>query len=100
VDGRHRQAFVAVLKSYQGHCAVRAGLQDDVHDRPVSAAEIVSEGLMSEADWSYVSAKALEVFAFGQQTCAQRGLILVDTKYEFGRDRCVQMKWQLALHRS
>ena len=36
---------------------------------------------MSKEDWDYVSEKALALFAFGQQTAAERGLILVDTKY-------------------
>lgn len=60
--------------------------KDDVHDRPISAAEVVSEGWMSGADWEFTQAKALELFAFGQAEAAKRGLILVDTKYEFGKD--------------
>lgn len=60
--------------------------KEEAHDRPVSGAEVVSTGLMSQADWDYVSGKALEVFRFGQEQAASRGLILVDTKYEFGRD--------------
>jgi phosphoribosylaminoimidazole-succinocarboxamide synthase len=60
--------------------------KDDLHDRPISAEEVVSEGLMTQQEWDFVSAKALEVFAFGQAEAKSRGLILVDTKYEFGRD--------------
>ncbi|MFH1851841.1 MAG: phosphoribosylaminoimidazolesuccinocarboxamide synthase [Candidatus Neomarinimicrobiota bacterium] len=56
------------------------------HDRPISPAEIVSEGWMSVEDWAFTSAKALELFRFGQETAARHGLILVDTKYEMGRD--------------
>jgi phosphoribosylaminoimidazole-succinocarboxamide synthase len=41
---------------------------------------------MSAADWAQTSARALAVFSFGQAEAAKRGLILVDTKYEFGRD--------------
>ena len=56
------------------------------HDRPVSAEEVYSElGLMSKADWDYVAEKSLALFEFGQKTAAKRGLILVDTKYEFGK---------------
>jgi phosphoribosylaminoimidazole-succinocarboxamide synthase len=54
------------------------------HDRPITAEEIVSEGWLTRAQWDRASAKALELFAFGQATAASRGLILVDTKYEFG----------------
>lgn len=56
------------------------------HDRPISPKEIVAEGWMSQADWDEASAAALKLFHFGMQTAAKHGLILVDTKYEFGRD--------------
>jgi phosphoribosylaminoimidazole-succinocarboxamide synthase len=54
------------------------------HDRPITAEEIVAEGWLTAAEWEFCSAKALELFAFGQKVAAVRGLILVDTKYEFG----------------
>jgi len=54
------------------------------HDRPITAAEIVVEGWLTAGEWEIASAKALELFAFGQEVAAERGLILVDTKYEFG----------------
>src|SRR3989338_3243940 len=60
--------------------------KSDEHDRLISPAQIVSEGLMTRADWEYVSDKALELFTFGQEIAASHGLILVDTKYEFGKD--------------
>lgn len=56
------------------------------HDRPISPEEIVSEGWMSREDWEQASAYAMELFIFGQQTAAEHGLILVDTKYELGKD--------------
>ena len=55
------------------------------HDVSVSADELVRDGVISAADMAQVSAMALALFARGQEWCAQRGLILVDTKYEFGR---------------
>ncbi len=55
------------------------------HDELISASEIVHRGLMTQFEWDYVSGKALELFAFGQAEAAKRGLILVDTKYEFGK---------------
>ncbi len=60
--------------------------KDTRHDRPVTPEEIVAEGLMSPADWDYASRKARELFAFGQAVARKRGLILVDTKYELGKD--------------
>jgi phosphoribosylaminoimidazole-succinocarboxamide synthase len=59
---------------------------DGGHDEPLTAAEIVSQGLLTAAQWDEVSAKALALFARGQKMAAERGLILVDTKYEFGTD--------------
>jgi phosphoribosylaminoimidazole-succinocarboxamide synthase len=59
---------------------------DGGHDAPLTADEIVSQGLLTAAQWAEVSAKALALFARGQKMAAERGLILVDTKYEFGLD--------------
>ncbi|MCB6178943.1 phosphoribosylaminoimidazolesuccinocarboxamide synthase [Rhodobacter sp. Har01] len=59
---------------------------DGGHDEPLTAAEIVDQGLLSAAQWDEVSARALALFARGQKMAAERGLILVDTKYEFGTD--------------
>jgi phosphoribosylaminoimidazole-succinocarboxamide synthase len=58
--------------------------KEKTHDRPITAAEIVSEGWLTADQWELTSAKALELFAFGQKLAARRGLILADTKYEFG----------------
>lgn len=55
------------------------------HDELISAEEIVASGRMSQADWDVCAAAAHALFAFGQQEAAKRGLILVDTKYEFGK---------------
>lgn len=60
--------------------------KSDTHDRLISPQEIMAEGLMTQADWEYVGQKALEIFAYGQEVATKHGLILVDTKYEFGRD--------------
>jgi phosphoribosylaminoimidazole-succinocarboxamide synthase len=58
--------------------------KETTHDRPVTAQEIVAEGWLTAEQWEFTSAKALTLFAFGQKIAAERGLILVDTKYEFG----------------
>jgi phosphoribosylaminoimidazole-succinocarboxamide synthase len=47
----------------------------------------VSEGLLEPATWDALRKIALELFTFGQQAAAEKGLILVDTKYEFGQDQ-------------
>lgn len=57
------------------------------HDRPISPDEIISEGWMTREDWEHASAKALELFTFGVETARKNGLMLVDTKYEMGKDR-------------
>ncbi|GEO86891.1 MULTISPECIES: phosphoribosylaminoimidazolesuccinocarboxamide synthase [Alphaproteobacteria] len=59
---------------------------DGGHDEPLSAEQIVSEGLLTKEQWDTVSRYALALFARGQEVAAKRGLILVDTKYEFGTD--------------
>jgi phosphoribosylaminoimidazole-succinocarboxamide synthase len=59
---------------------------DGGHDMPLTPAEIVSTGLLPAEQWSAVTEYALALFARGQAMAAERGLILVDTKYEFGTD--------------
>lgn len=59
---------------------------DGGHDEPLTADQIIAEGLLTPAQWDQVSAYALALFARGQDMAAARGLILVDTKYEFGTD--------------
>ena len=59
---------------------------DGGHDEPLTATEIVDTGLLTKSQWDEVSDKALTLFARGQKMAAERGLILVDTKYEFGTD--------------
>ena len=59
---------------------------DGGHDEPLTAAEIVDQGLLPKALWDKVADVALALFARGQQQAAANGLILVDTKYEFGLD--------------
>ena len=59
---------------------------DGGHDEPLTPAEIVSRGLLTKEQWETLSKYALALFARGQDMAAKRGLILVDTKYEFGTD--------------
>ncbi|XP_028078379.1 phosphoribosylaminoimidazole-succinocarboxamide synthase, chloroplastic isoform X2 [Camellia sinensis] len=55
------------------------------HDVPVTPEEIVQRGLMTQADYDEASRKALSLFEYGQRVASEHGLILVDTKYEFGK---------------
>ncbi|HZP79186.1 MAG TPA: phosphoribosylaminoimidazolesuccinocarboxamide synthase [Pseudolabrys sp.] len=56
------------------------------HDAPLSGEDVVSRGLLTQKQWDEVSAIALALFARGRALAEKRGLILVDTKYEFGFD--------------
>jgi phosphoribosylaminoimidazole-succinocarboxamide synthase len=56
------------------------------HDLPISPAELVARGSVTQKQWDEVSRMALSLFAAGQAWAKERGLILVDTKYEFGLD--------------
>jgi phosphoribosylaminoimidazole-succinocarboxamide synthase len=60
--------------------------KSDEHDLPISGKEIVKQGLMTLEDWEICSHYAYTLFSFGQETAKKNGLILVDTKYEFGKD--------------
>lgn len=60
--------------------------KEDDHDRPISLHDIVKEGWMTQDDLDVCAKAALEIFARGQTIAASGGLILVDTKYEFGKD--------------
>ena len=59
---------------------------DAGHDEELTPAQIVDGGLLTQAQWDKVSELALALFARGRDIAAERGLILVDTKYEFGFD--------------
>jgi phosphoribosylaminoimidazole-succinocarboxamide synthase len=59
---------------------------DGAHDEELTAARIIASGLLNEAQWRKVSSLALTLFARGREIAGRHGLILVDTKYEFGFD--------------
>ena len=59
---------------------------DGGHDEPLTQEEITSRGLLTHEHWATGSGLALRLFARGRAIAEQRGLILVDTKYEFGFD--------------
>lgn len=55
------------------------------HDEDISKEQIIATGLASAADWEILSQYTLQLFERGRQLATERGLILVDTKYEFGK---------------
>jgi len=55
------------------------------HDENVSREQIIASGEVTAKDFDEAAEKVMALFAFGQKLCAERGLILVDTKYELGR---------------
>jgi phosphoribosylaminoimidazole-succinocarboxamide synthase len=56
------------------------------HDAPITPAEIVAQKLLTQRQWDEVAALSLALFARGREIAARHGLILVDTKFEFGVD--------------
>lgn len=57
---------------------------DGGHDEPISCAQVVADGLVAPDLWEQVQEAALAVFALGQHAAERAGLVLADTKYEFG----------------
>ena len=57
------------------------------HDAPITAIEIVEQNLLSQDQWDKLAELSLAIFARGREIANDNGLILVDTKYEFGLDR-------------
>lgn len=60
--------------------------KEDTHDRAISTDQMVEEGLITKELLEKVKDTAIKLFLRGQEVAAKRGLILVDTKYEFGTD--------------
>jgi phosphoribosylaminoimidazole-succinocarboxamide synthase len=56
------------------------------HDEDISREEILNQGIVSEQDYTILEEYTRKLFAKGTEMAAERGLILVDTKYEFGKD--------------
>ncbi len=58
---------------------------DEGHDMNISREEIIAQGIVSEEDYNIIEEWTRKIFARGQEIAAKHGLILVDTKYEFGK---------------
>ncbi len=57
------------------------------HDEDISRSDILKQGLVTEQDYEYIEKKTLELFHAGTEFAKDKGLILVDTKYEFGKTK-------------
>jgi phosphoribosylaminoimidazole-succinocarboxamide synthase len=68
-----------------------------VHDQPISHDEIIKKGIVTKELWEEICSYALDLFQFGTEEVAKRGLILVDTKYEFGILRAADGREQIYL---
>lgn len=55
------------------------------HDEDISASEIIAQGLATASEWEQLCNYALALFKRGQELAQKQGLILADTKYEFGK---------------
>ncbi|MBW2989455.1 phosphoribosylaminoimidazolesuccinocarboxamide synthase [Candidatus Woesearchaeota archaeon] len=60
--------------------------KSEEHDEKISPEEIIKRPLMSKDQWDLIAEKALKLFERGTEIAAKNGLMLVDTKYEFGYD--------------
>jgi phosphoribosylaminoimidazole-succinocarboxamide synthase len=58
---------------------------DEGHDEDVTPEEIIAAGLATKNEWDQLCEHALNLFAKGKEIASKRGLILVDSKYEFGK---------------
>lgn len=58
---------------------------DEGHDENISREEIIAQGLVSEEEYAQLEKYTYELFQRGTEIAAEKGLILVDTKYEFGK---------------
>lgn len=58
---------------------------DEGHDENISREEIIAQGLVSEVEYALLEKYTYELFQRGTEIAAEKGLILVDTKYEFGK---------------
>jgi phosphoribosylaminoimidazole-succinocarboxamide synthase len=75
-----------MIKNQKLPAAVVTPTTKDDKDEPISGEDIINRGLMTSDEWNYIKNKSLELYAFGVERAHESGLILVDTKYEFGKD--------------
>jgi phosphoribosylaminoimidazole-succinocarboxamide synthase len=71
-------------QAFEGPIITPATKAVEGHDEDISAEEILKQGILTAEQWHDISLLALGLFQQGQRMAAERGLILMDTKYEFG----------------
>jgi phosphoribosylaminoimidazole-succinocarboxamide synthase len=84
VSGIHLPPGMRADQAFERPLITPSTKEAEGHDQPISCAEVVARGLVPEPLWRQVEEKALALFTRGQELAARNGLILVDTKYEFG----------------
>ena len=62
----------------------KPSVESGLHDEPLTWADVIDRGLVESAIWERVTSAAVDLFTEGQRVAAEAGLILADTKYEFG----------------
>ena len=72
-------------QSLPGGAILTPTTKEEHHDRPISPKDVVEEGWMTQQDFDICHEAALKLFARGQEVALSHGLLLVDTKYEFGK---------------
>ena len=65
---------------------------EEGHDEDISREDIISKGIVSEADYALLEKYTRMLFSKGSEMAADRGLILVDTKYEFGKSESLELQ--------
>jgi phosphoribosylaminoimidazole-succinocarboxamide synthase len=70
---------------FENPISTPATTAEEGHDEDISREEIIAQGIVSEADYVLLEKYTRELFQRGTEIAAERGLILVDTKYEFGK---------------
>lgn len=75
-----------LIKNQKIDICVTPTTKDDEGDEAITAAQIIERGYCTSDEWLYISRKAIELFKYGQMMSREKGLLLVDTKFEFGRD--------------
>jgi phosphoribosylaminoimidazole-succinocarboxamide synthase len=78
-DGMHKNQKLE-------HPVLTPTSKSDEHDKPLTTAEIIKEKIIPEKLWEQIADISLKLFQRGSQIAFKQGLILVDTKYEFGLD--------------
>jgi len=89
--GARRYCGNRLPEGLEEHCVlpeiiITPTTKDDQHDQLITPEQIVKNKIMTAEEWAFCKKKALSLFRYGQKVCRANGIILVDTKYEFGKD--------------